>query len=172
MNINISDVIRKQYLQPSGITEVDVNDAVFHEDIKKIIRLDQDLNVIYFLKKKSNHYLLVDGRWSSPNLSISAVFQILPITIEKTGINNPLAVLQKLAEECGYEISIGDIFKGVNLSLMQLFQYRRYIQKLNTIKSCHSSLIFITWKENQMIWLLEITLLNGGRYCFCLCNKY
>jgi hypothetical protein len=81
---------------------------VFHEDIKKIIRLDQGLNVIYFLKKKSDHYLLVDGRWSSPNLSISAAFKIFTTTIEEIGNNNPLAVLQKLAEECSYEIQIGD----------------------------------------------------------------
>ena len=91
MNVNISDVIREQYLQPSGITEEDIRDAMFHEDIKKIIRLGQSLDVIYFLKKKSNHYLLVDGRWSSTNLSISAVFKILPTTIEEIGINNPLA---------------------------------------------------------------------------------
>ena len=91
MNVNISDVIREQYLQPSGITEEDIRDAMFHEDIKKIIRLGQSLDVIYFLKKKSNHYLLVDGRWSSTNLSISAVFKILLTTIEEIGINNPLA---------------------------------------------------------------------------------
>ena|SRR5215207_5117624 len=90
MNVNIGDVIRERYLQLSGITEEDIIDAVFHEDIKKIIRLGQSLDVIYFLKKKSNHYLLVDGRWSSPDLSISAVFKILPTTIEEIGINNPL----------------------------------------------------------------------------------
>jgi hypothetical protein len=70
--------------------------------------LDHDLQVIYFLKRKNGHYLLVDGRWSPPTLSISAVFKILTATIEEIGISNPLAVLQKLAEQCGYEIQIGD----------------------------------------------------------------
>jgi|SRR5215211_491358 len=141
MNVNIGYIIREQYLQPPGITEEDVRDAVFHEDIKKIIRLDQDLNVIYFLKKKGNYYLLVDGRWLSPNLSISAVFKILPNTIEEIGINNPLTVLQKLAEECGYEIEIGDqrskfIFDAT-ISIPKIYSEAQYNQVMSQLVKVH-----------------------------------
>jgi hypothetical protein len=43
MDVKIEDIIKERYLQPSGITEQDVFDTALHEDVKKIISLDHDL---------------------------------------------------------------------------------------------------------------------------------
>ena len=108
MNINIANSIDQQYLIPFGISHDEVRDAVFNEDFKKIIPLDENRKLIMFMKKGGSSYLLVNGRWSAPNLLIYSVFRILSKTAEQTDVTNPLAVLEKLAKECGYELQIGN----------------------------------------------------------------
>lgn len=101
-------MIREQYLLPFNITDDEVYDTILHEDIRKVIPLDHDDKLIMFLKAKQDFYLLVDGRQSGDYLGVYAVFKILSKTAKKANINNPLAALQVLAAECGYEIQIGE----------------------------------------------------------------
>jgi hypothetical protein len=108
IQVKIDNVIREQYLLPFNITDDEVYDTILHEDIRKVIPLNHDNKLIMFLKDKQDFCLLVDGRQSGDYLLVYAVFKILSKTAKKANINNPLAVLQELAAECGYEIQIGE----------------------------------------------------------------
>lgn len=105
----MDSLIEKQYLIPFGITREQINETVIHEDVKKPINYGE-FTLILFLKKFDNYYVLVDGRWhpSAFSLLISSAFKVPQELIGNMPIDNPLTVLERLANEFGIDITIGD----------------------------------------------------------------
>jgi hypothetical protein len=109
MNVIIDPVLEDRYLNPFGINREQINDTVIHEDVKKLMHFGE-FTLILFLKKFNGYYVLIDGRWhpSSFSLLISSAFKIDQQLIGNISIENPLAILEKLANEFGADITMGD----------------------------------------------------------------
>lgn len=109
MKIIIDPVVENRYLIPFRISPEELNDTVIREDVKKLMNFGE-FTLILFLKKFNGYYILVDGRWhpASFSLLISSAFKIDEQLIGNISIENPLAILEKLANEFGADITIGD----------------------------------------------------------------
>jgi hypothetical protein len=109
LNVVIGDEIDDLYLKPFNISREKVIETVNKEDVRKPMNFG-DYTIILYLKNFGKHYLLVDGRWKpiSSTLVISAVYIVDQQIIHNIDANNPLAVLERFAEEFGYEIELGD----------------------------------------------------------------
>ena len=108
MEVRIAENIKQDYLEPFGITEEEVEDTVTKNDSKKELHYG-DYHIILFLKKISKGYhLLVDGRRHDPEILIASAFKVFPHTIHGFDVSNPLIILQRFAENFGYNMVIGD----------------------------------------------------------------
>src|SRR5215208_5581112 len=109
MKVIIPKFTREVFLTPVSISEEQVHDTLHNEDIKKIIKYG-DYTIILFLKKFNGYSLLADGRWNpeSKSLLLSAVYKIFSHILNDLNIQNLLLILQKFAQDFGYNIEIGD----------------------------------------------------------------
>jgi hypothetical protein len=108
MNIVISELIKREYLQPFGISEGEVEDVVKNPDSKKDLPFPDYPVILYLKKMYRGYYLLIDGRWHDPDLLVAYVFKIFPHTLREVRIDNPLQVLQYFAQQFGRILEIGD----------------------------------------------------------------
>jgi hypothetical protein len=109
MKVLIEPVVENNYLIPFKITREQVNETVTHEDVKKSINFTE-FTLILFRKKFDNYYVLVDGRWKPSlfSLLIFSAFKIDQPLIKNIPVDNPIAVLEQLANEFGADITVRD----------------------------------------------------------------
>jgi hypothetical protein len=109
MSINIADVLRDRYLVPFNITREQVEEVIIDDDVRKTMNFG-DLVVLLLLKKFVNYYIFVDAR-SNPTFSqinVASAFKIGQQLIENVSIDNPIVVLEQLANNFGADVTVGD----------------------------------------------------------------
>lgn len=118
MNVVIDDSLYEDLLKPCNITKDDVKEAVLNEYEKVLNQYGKetiessgfDADIVFLKGMPNNYFLLVDAKLNPPNFSINNVFRIFPDTRPLQGIDirNPIHVLQKIVDEFGYTLQIGD----------------------------------------------------------------
>jgi hypothetical protein len=107
MNVKIQDIIRKIYLDPFGITDDEIEEAVTSPDSKKILNLEEYVVNLFLKRTSKKFYLLVDARGGLP-YNLAYAFRIFEHTLNGVSIDNPLHVLQHFTRGFGHTLSIGD----------------------------------------------------------------
>ena len=107
MDIHVDNLIKEQYLDPFGISLSEAETAARHHDYKKVMRIKDGPTIILFLKKMNRHYLLTKGTWNAPVYDIEDVFKIYDDFIDSQEDINPLQIMQKIAEQFGYDLIFG-----------------------------------------------------------------
>lgn len=107
MDIHIDTLIKEQYLDLFGISLSEAESAARHHDYKKVMRIKDGPTIILFLKKMNGHYLLTKGTWNAPVYDIEDVFRIYDDLIDSQEDIDPLQVMQKIAEQFGFDLILG-----------------------------------------------------------------
>lgn len=107
MDITIDDQISNLYLSPYNISRQQVIDTINNADVNRTVH-QGDYTIALFLRKFDSHYILVDGRPKPSSILVSNVFKFNEQLIRDLPADNPLGMLEKFANEVGYEIKIGD----------------------------------------------------------------
>jgi hypothetical protein len=107
LDIHVDNLIKEQYLDPFGISLSQAETAARHHGYKKVIRIKDGPTIILFLKKMIGHYLLTKGTWNAPVYDIEDVFKIYDDFIGSQEDINPLQIMQKIAEQFGYDLIFG-----------------------------------------------------------------
>lgn len=91
------------------ISRKDVIRTVTNPLVSQIVSID-DLNVMFFLQKqkKSDKYLLVMGNRKNEDLFVRSSFIILPSLLKETMTDEPVILLQQLAQNFGYPMRVGE----------------------------------------------------------------
>ena len=104
MDIHVDNLIKEQYLDPFGISLAEAQTAARHHDHKKVMRIRDGPTIILFLKNMTGYYLLTKGTWNAPVYEMEDVFKIYDDFIENQEDINPLQIMQKIAEQFGYDL--------------------------------------------------------------------
>jgi len=107
LDIHVGNLIREQYLDPFGISLSQAETAARHHGYKKVMRIKDGPTIILFLKKMNGHYLLTKGTWNAPVYDIEDVFKIYDDFIGSQEDIDPLQIMQKIAEQFGYDLVFG-----------------------------------------------------------------
>ena len=96
------------YLKRFNISPDKVVYSIQNPDSVKRINF-QNYKVIYVLKKFENYYLLIDCRSEiGEEVKVDSVFIIGEQLVQNIPIENPLTILERFANEFGYQLEIGD----------------------------------------------------------------
>jgi len=113
MEIQFTDLFKKQCSQKFGIRPSHTRDAILNKDHVEFITLDKEQQLVYFSKKVTllpkEFYLVVCARQVKENLQVDLAFKILPDLCPDQGQITPLYLLERLAERFGLNISIGQV---------------------------------------------------------------
>ena len=104
MDIHVDNLIKEQYLDPFGISLAEAQTAARHHDHKKVMRIRDGPTIILFLKNMTGYYLLTKGTWNAPVYEMEDVFKIYDDFIENQEDINLLQIMQKIAEQFGYDL--------------------------------------------------------------------
>jgi len=104
LDIHVDNLIKEQYLDPFGISLAEAQTAARHHDHKKVMRIRDGPTIILFLKNMTGYYLLTKGTWNAPVYEMEDVFKIYDDFIENQEDINPLQIMQKIAEQFGYDL--------------------------------------------------------------------
>ena len=107
MDIHVDHLIKEQYLDPFGFSLPEAETAARQHDYKKVMQIKDGPTIILFLKKMNGHYLLTKGTWNAPVYEIDDVFKIFADFIDSQEDINPLQIMQKIAEQFGYDLIFG-----------------------------------------------------------------
>jgi len=107
MRAVFSDLLKNEYLKKFNITKEEVIETLSGPDeVKKIsLRLFDEL--IFYLKKHQDYFLLVDGRLKGDNFTTNNAYKIYPSLMKEFDTKEPLQVLEKFAQKYGLSMKIG-----------------------------------------------------------------
>jgi hypothetical protein len=131
-----SDPFYKYLMKPYSITKNDVEAIIVSADHKHKFEGNNLTKFLFIKHMPKVYFLLVDANMKDGYHSIQTVFQIFPHTIKGTGIKYPVHVLQKIANDFGYTLQVGD-------------HYSKFIFK-ETLKVPKSTRRFPSQLENDL----------------------
>jgi hypothetical protein len=103
-----SDPFYKYLMKPCNITKNDVEAVIASADHKHKFEGNNLTKFLFIKHMPKDYFLLVDANLKDGHHSIQTVFRIFPNTIKGTDIKNPVHVLQKIANDFGYTLQVGD----------------------------------------------------------------
>ncbi len=110
MKIIFTESFENENFKKLGISKKDVIHTI-ENPIKKQVLVFDDLKLVFFIgqKEKDSLYLIVMGQQKNSTINIyKNCYKIRPDLIHRVGTNEPITLLQHLAENFGLPIKIGE----------------------------------------------------------------
>lgn len=125
-----SDHFYKYLMKPCNITKNEVEEVIESSDHKHKFEGNNLTKVLFIKHTPKDYFLLVDANLKDGHHSIQTVFRIFPHTIKGTDIKNPVHVLQKIANDFGYTLQVGDHYSK--------FIYKKTLEVLKSNQNSRS----------------------------------
>jgi len=109
MNIVFGDLFNDISAKQFGVDKNDVTATIRGPDELKRINMGTDQELLLYIKKlPSGEYLLVECQRNGEQGMVGLVYRLPRSFIDQVGTNDPLRVLEEIANRFGQPISVGD----------------------------------------------------------------